>query len=131
MMMRYIRKSESGTSTIEFALVAPIFFMMIFGVIDMGRAYWLISSMEYAVEGAGRYVMINTSATSSQVTSQAKANLYAIDPNSVTFTTSTSTSGGVNYMTISAQASFNFLPSHIFNYGTINLTRQATVPLLP
>lgn len=130
-ILHLIKKSESGVAAVEFALIAPIFFMMIFGIIDMGRVYWLISSMEYAVEGAGRYAMLNTSATSQQVIEEAQDNLYVINQNSVTFTTSTSSSSGINYMTIQAQASFNFLPPAMFNYGTIALTRTATVPLLP
>ena len=125
------RKSEAGNAVVEFALAAPIFFMMVFGMIDVGRLYWTVSSMEYAIEAAGRYVMLNISATSSQVISQAQANLYAVNQSSVTFTTSISNSGGVNYMAIKGQTSFNFLPSAMFNIGTLNLTRVVTVPLLP
>ncbi len=130
-LINRFKTSEAGNTIVEFALLAPLFFIVVFGMIDIGRLYWTVSSMEYAVEAAGRYAMINTSATSNQVISQAQANLYAINQNSVTFTTSTSTSGGINYMTIKAQNSFSFLPSAMFSISILTLTRASTIPLLP
>ncbi|AVA24572.1 TadE family protein [Rhizobium sp. NXC24] len=42
-MKRAIRKiwqSRSGASAVEFALVAPVFFLMLFGMIELGRLLW-------------------------------------------------------------------------------------------
>ncbi|MEF0943880.1 TadE/TadG family type IV pilus assembly protein [Rhizobium sp. BR 362] len=42
-MKRAIRKiwqSHSGASAVEFALVAPVFFLMLFGMIELGRLLW-------------------------------------------------------------------------------------------
>ncbi len=130
LLMRFT-KSEAGNAIVEFALIVPVFLLMLFGMIDVGRLYWTVSTMEYAVEAAGRYAMINTSASSNQIIAQAQDNLYAIAPSSVTFTTSTNMVNGVNYMTIQAQNTFTFLPYAMSNFGTTTLIRVARVPILP
>ena len=126
-----LKKDTEGATAVEFALIAPLLFILIFGLVEFGRLYWLQGSMAYAVEGAGRYAMLNISASNTDVINIAKTNLYGIDPTSVNFTVSGSNSGGVNYLTIVAQSSFNFIPDNLLSYGTINLSKQVRVPLLP
>jgi Flp pilus assembly protein TadG len=126
-----IRKSNTGVSAVEFALVFPLFLLFIFGIINTGQAYYTLSSLSYSVERAGRYAMINPSATSTQIIQQAQTNFYSINVSAATFTTASSTSGGVNYMTITARCPFSFLPARLFPYGTITLSEHVTVPLLP
>ena len=36
---RLCRRSELGQSLAEFALIAPIFFLMVFGIVDLSRAF--------------------------------------------------------------------------------------------
>jgi Flp pilus assembly protein TadG len=52
---------ERGGPSLEFAFVAPVFFAMIFGVIDIARVGWTLGSLHYAAESAARYASINTS----------------------------------------------------------------------
>jgi Flp pilus assembly protein TadG len=37
-VLRHLGREERGTSVVEFALVAPILFLIIFGIFDFGRA---------------------------------------------------------------------------------------------
>jgi Flp pilus assembly protein TadG len=127
-MLRKLLSNNKGTSVVEFALLAPLFFALIFGVIDIGRAYWVLSSMEYAVEAAGRWVSINSTATSAQVKAKAQANLYGIDSSTVTFDTSTTSNNSITYMTITATSTFNFIPGRMI-HTSINLSKQVQVPL--
>jgi Flp pilus assembly protein TadG len=54
---------ERGAPALEFAFVAPVFFAMIFGVIDIARVAWTLGSLHYAAETAARYASINDSPT--------------------------------------------------------------------
>jgi len=49
------RKSMKGQAFVEFALVAPLFFFLIFAIFDFGRLFFVQSNLEQAVFEAGRY----------------------------------------------------------------------------
>jgi Flp pilus assembly pilin Flp len=57
--LRRFRSDERGVALVEFALVAPILFLILFGMLDFGRAfnYW-IDSTHLANEGA-RWAVVN------------------------------------------------------------------------
>ena len=46
--------NQEGTTAVEFAIVAPVFFLMLFGTIGLCFALFLIGSLHYAVEDGAR-----------------------------------------------------------------------------
>ena len=60
-MERFLRllRCECGATALEFAFLAPVFFGMIFGVIDVGRVAWTLGSLHFAAESAARYASLN------------------------------------------------------------------------
>jgi len=65
---RFFRRSRRGASAVEFAVVAPIFFLLVFGMIEIGRAVMVQQIITNASrEGARRAVL--DGATASEVTS--------------------------------------------------------------
>ena len=52
-------RCERGATALEFAFLAPVFFAMIFGVIDVGRVAWTLGSLHFAAESAARYTSLN------------------------------------------------------------------------
>ncbi len=48
---------KSGQSLVEFALVAPLFFLLVFGVIDFGRLFFTQATLQHALREAGRYAV--------------------------------------------------------------------------
>lgn len=131
-VFRNLLGNSRGAAAVEFALVAPIVFIVIFILINFARLYWLQGSMTFAIEAAGRYAMLNPASDNVTVTNQANANLYGINASEVAFSTATATgSDSVQYMTITAQASFNFIPGDLLPFTTINLSRRVRVPLIP
>ncbi len=51
--MRTILRRHSGQSMVEFAVLAPIFFLLLLGTIDLGRAVYIYNSISDAArEGA-------------------------------------------------------------------------------
>lgn len=49
---------ERGALVLEFALIVPILFFIIFGIIDFGRAYFTMNSLEAAVREGARYAAV-------------------------------------------------------------------------
>jgi hypothetical protein len=57
-MRRFIRRGDArtrGQSMVEFALALPIFLLVIFGLIDLGRAVYVSNSLAEAARDGARY----------------------------------------------------------------------------
>ena len=63
---------ENGAVAVEFALVLPIFLMLVFGIVEFGRAYNIQVSLSEAARETARYTAIH-SAESSFSAADAKA----------------------------------------------------------
>ncbi len=70
--MRRVRAAlgadDRGGAILEFALLAPVLFTLLLGIVEMGRMFYLRQALEYATEEAARYYMLNPTAASTAVT---------------------------------------------------------------
>jgi Flp pilus assembly protein TadG len=48
---------KRGEGLVEFAIVLPLFFLLIFGILDMGHLYFVQVTIENAVRQAGRFAV--------------------------------------------------------------------------
>lgn len=48
---------EEGAATVEFAFVAPIFFLLLFAIIDLGILFWVNLTMQHAVREGARFAV--------------------------------------------------------------------------
>ena len=53
-----IKKHATGTTTVEFAIVAAALFMMIFGVLEVGRAYFVYAMLDEVTRRAARLATV-------------------------------------------------------------------------
>ena len=58
-LWRCLIRDKRGISSVEFALVATVFFMMIFGIIDFSRAMWEWNAAAKATHWGVRYAVVN------------------------------------------------------------------------
>lgn len=119
--------NHRGAMAVEFAIVAPIFLIMVLGIIEVGRAFWIKSTLQYAVEEAGRYVMVNTSATTSQVQTYAQGYL----PSSLSAASVSAlqeTTGSVTFMSITASYSFQTIVP-LVPLPAVTLNAKSRVPI--
>ena len=69
--MRRHRKARSrGQSLVEFALVLPLFLLLFFAIVDMGRAVFVYNSVTNAAREGARLAIVNQDTTS--ITNRAK-----------------------------------------------------------
>ena len=59
MILRRLIRDERGTSSVEFVIVATVFFMLIFGIIDFSRAMWEWNAAAKATHWGVRYAVVN------------------------------------------------------------------------
>jgi len=62
--IRAFGSGNSGATAVEFALVAPLLFLLMFALMEFGRAWWTKNSLQYAVERATRYAVVRATAQS-------------------------------------------------------------------
>jgi hypothetical protein len=139
------RGAEEGAVAVEFALVGLGLFLLIFGIVEFGRALWTYNTMLLAVEEGGRYAMIYTNYANyhsgapplscpgpSSLADCVKARVEGVlsdyaAPSGITVSDPTISAGN---MTISATYNFDFILPNLLPYGPIALTSQVAVPLI-
>jgi hypothetical protein len=82
--------------------------------------------MQFAVEETSRYAMVNPSLSTSALVAYAEAKGAAVS--GITFTAASSTSGGVDFRTITATYTYTYLMP-ILPLGTIPLSAQSATPI--
>ncbi|HEV2560786.1 MAG TPA: TadE/TadG family type IV pilus assembly protein [Rhizomicrobium sp.] len=75
---RHILRDVRGTTAVEMAFLAPVFFMIIIGVVNIALLMFTVGSMHFAVESAARCASVNsgTCSSASSITSYAKSKYY-------------------------------------------------------
>jgi len=127
---RHARR-RTGTAVVEFAVVAPVFFLLIFGMIEYGRMVMVQQVITNAArEGARKGVLDAT--TTSDVTTVVSNYLTSANISGATTTVSpdppsNATSGGSVTVTVSVPySSVSWLP-HSFWLGSKTLTATSVM----
>lgn len=64
------RRKQGGIATLEFALVAPVLFLLLCIAMDLGVALWVNLTMQYAVREGARYAVTGQSNLDPSATNQ-------------------------------------------------------------
>lgn len=120
------RRDTRGAIVVEFAILAPIFLIIVIGMIDFSRLFWIKSTMQFAVEQTARYAMVNADAATADLEAYAEARGATV--NGVTYSAATSSSGGINFRTITATYTFSFMLP-IVPIGDITLSAKSATPV--
>ena len=77
-----LKDDRSGSAIIEFAILAPMIFAMLFGVIQVGLQMWSYNSLRSIVADTARYTMVEYQKSNQLSTSQIESKAIAIAVNS-------------------------------------------------
>jgi Flp pilus assembly protein TadG len=126
---RTCRRNRRGAALVEFAIVAPVFFLILFGIIEFGRAIMVQEILTNASrEGARLAVLDSPNPTATQVTNTVNTYLAnaGITGATVTINPSEPTSAGYGQpVTVTVKIPFSsvsWLPSPVFLGKTSQLT---------
>jgi Flp pilus assembly protein TadG len=64
---RRFHRGEGGQQLVEFALVLPVFLLIVTGLFDVGRAVWQSNTLAYAAREGTRFAIVNGSASENPV----------------------------------------------------------------
>jgi len=56
--LRSLGGARSGATAVEFALIAPALLLMLLGLVEVGRAFWIKSALDFAVQEAARCAVV-------------------------------------------------------------------------
>ncbi len=129
MMTRSLaRLLGSGAMAIDFALVAPVFFMLVFGIIDFSRVAFTKGVMLYAMEEASRWAAVNFPATATDIEAFALGKFVVIDTANITMFSATVTDNGDKTKSVTLQMDYTFAFMMPFlNLDPITLSTEATI----
>lgn len=118
---------QSGMAAVEFAIVAPLFFLIIFGIMEAGRVWWAQHALEYAVETTARYALVNSAATSAELQAFAQSNMAGLHPDivSLNVTVTPTTVSGVNMIQVRGTYQFTSIAPMPASWNSITLTADA------
>lgn len=126
--VRRLLRSRSGVASLEFALVAIPFFLMVFGIVEFSRLVWTQSAMQFAVEKAARCASVNKSlcdpSTPSLVQTYAQSQMLAPGTTAANFSLDLSKS---SCNKVSASLTFTFLLPELLPSSVV-LSAQSCYP---
>lgn len=127
-------RSQSGSTLVEAAIALPVLFMLLFGILEFGRAYNLHQVLTDAAREGARYSVApyygtTTLPSASDVQAQVQVFLTADNVQGATITVNQTSPVTVNgeplvYTEVDVTAPYQFV---YFPFGAINLTSRAVM----
>lgn len=117
-----------GASALEFALVAPVLFAVLFAITGLGKIYFDRQSLQYAVEAAGREIALTGTITQADLTAAIKKKLNAIGTATVTTNYSIISIDGTPVGHLSATMTRDYFIPLITTYA-MNYTADTYMPV--
>ncbi len=130
-----VRDARGGVVALEFALGLPIFIAMVYGLFEVARIFWTLSTLEYAVEEAARFAIVNNTATATEIqqfVTDSAAGLDATQINiDVTFEQDTTGTGAGTRGFVTVTGTFAYSPVvKVRGIGAFNLTTSTRMAVV-
>src|SRR5437588_393281 len=118
--LRALRRDQRGTALVEFALIAPLLFLLIFGIVDFGRALDYYNQLTQLAGQGARAASVNRNPDGSPLST---SNQFSIQQQlATTYTTQPELQRGIivcithvptssePYVTVRTSYTFKFIP---------------------
>src|SRR5258708_14056434 len=64
-----------GSAALEFALIAPVFFILLLGIVENGVIYFASATLQYATDNAARYIRTGQAQAASTTQAQLRTRI--------------------------------------------------------
>ena len=119
-------RHEDGASAVEFALIAPLLFMLLFGIIGFGLAFLRVQSIRTAVREGGRVAAVGAPVATTQQKTISASSGYIPSDQSGQVVVSSSLAGRCTPNNIGDDVTVTYDTSNLPEGGVI-----VRIPLLP
>ena len=128
MMRRHaarLARETGGAAAVEFALILPIFLMLVLGLADVWRIWFTYNALNSAAGQAARYASLNSQYCTANITLVAnKAMTGFLASTGTTVTVASSTASGISTTTVSVSRPLNLIA---FGWGYARLAHNRTL----
>jgi Flp pilus assembly pilin Flp len=127
---RIFKRDETGATAIEFALVAPVLILLLFGIVVFGWSMNAMSSVRYALEESSRALQMKSSLTQTEIEAMVKDHVRELGLQNVEVILAIDEpSGGFRLAHVTATYIF-VIEIPLFNQLPVNYKASITVPLV-
>ena len=105
--MKNRRQRRRGAAAVEFAIVAPVFFMMVIGIIEVGRAI-MVQQVLINASRVGARQAVTLSATQASATAAARDYAAGVGISGITVSVSPDPAAAATGTPVTVNASVNF-----------------------
>jgi Flp pilus assembly protein TadG len=134
--MRRLRRDDAGVTTLEFAMIAPVLFIMLFGLLAVAYRAWALSEAQHGARVAARTMSIKslsgTYGSTADAAAAAQGVVYGGLSNAKVTATSLCTAQGSDPVTAKVTYDSGFLSSLLtlvpvpdLGWGTVSATASA------
>ena len=114
---------EGGATAVEFAIIAPIFLVFLFGLLELARVMFTQGVLIYAVQEGSRYAAARGTSTVAEIENAVSESFIGISQDPATLTVApTVNPDGTRTVTVTIQYTFTWLVSF---FGMDSITLQA------
>ncbi len=104
------RTREGGQSLVEFALILPIFMVLVLGLFDGARAVWNYNTLAEAAREGSRYAIVNSGAAASDIEGVVRDHGSGLNQASLSVTVTPSSAPRDVGSTVEVRAEYDFDP---------------------
>ncbi len=129
--LRRLRSDRSGGAAVEFAVVLPLFLMLLVGMLEFANYLWTRNSIQHAAEEAARTAMTAPTVDRTALEAQVRGLLAAFDQSRLQVTVQQQTASGMVFVVVGARydwpsAAFSgFFPASLrFATGSARVPRE-------
>ena len=126
--VKRFRRDRRGTTAVEFAIMGPVIFALMFWFFDVAFSLYVRNSFTHAVNEAAREVYLNPDRTDEELETSLVSKLGRFGEG-ITVASTFETGAPLDYHVITAQMNYRF-KSPPLNSRTITLSAEGRAPVI-
>lgn len=122
-----LARCERGAAAVEFAIVSGVLIMLLIGIIELGRAFYVQNHISHLADQAARRVLIQPNITDAELEGQLRSAFNAGNPDDLAISVDVDASGGNDYRVVTIGFPLTlFIPN--LSSGAVSLSVTRRIP---